>query len=423
MAAAVARLLERFKGLQRLASRMSGDVHPLHETMVDDLKQRGLVRSARVEAAFRAVPRHLFLPALPPEQVYRDDPIVTLYDERKQPISSSSQPAIMAIMLEMLALAPGQRVLEIGAGTGYNAALMAAIVGEQGTVVAIDIDHDIVVQAVQHLAAAGFPGVRVLLGDGAEGCEAFAPFDRIILTVGAGDIAPAWRDQLRLRGRLVLPLTLRCTPRVVAFERTSRTVLRSVQVALGGFMPLRGIETPAQHMHNLPQTSAPPIWNDRPDLLDLEAVQQALAGDYHTVHTGVYVDTVSSWSGWGLWLELHDPAYSQVYFEKREDQRGYQQTVGLIEGRQVALVAAGRRAHQHEGKAELIVHSFGSSERLAGRLVRHLRDWQARGSPRLEDDLHIAALPAEAELNLPPDALRIVKRHMQYVVEFFPPAR
>src|SRR4029077_1420949 len=79
-----------------------------------------------------------------------------------QPISSSSQPAIMAIMLDQLTLAPGQRVLEIGAGTGYNAALMRHIVGPQGTVVSVDIDADLVGTAREHLASAGYPDVTVV---------------------------------------------------------------------------------------------------------------------------------------------------------------------------------------------------------------------------------------------------------------------
>ena len=82
------------------------------------------IRDERIAAALRDVPRHLFLPHLPPEDAYLDDAIVTKRDADGQPISSSSQPAIMAIMLDQLTLAPGQRVLEIGAGTGYNAALM-----------------------------------------------------------------------------------------------------------------------------------------------------------------------------------------------------------------------------------------------------------------------------------------------------------
>ncbi len=99
-------------------------------------------------------------------------------------------------MLEMLDLQPGQHVLEIGAGTGYAAALMAHLVGETGQVVTIDLDEDIVNDARGHLKAAGIEHVQVICGDGALGWEEAAPYDRVVLTVGASDIAPAWREQI-----------------------------------------------------------------------------------------------------------------------------------------------------------------------------------------------------------------------------------
>src|SRR6185503_18791702 len=101
-------------------------------------------------------------------EVYRDRAIGTKRLDG-QYVSSSSQPEIMAIMLEMLDLQPGHRVLEIGAGTGFNAALLAHLVGESGEVVAIDVDDDIVEAARARLAAAGYERVRVILGDGALG--------------------------------------------------------------------------------------------------------------------------------------------------------------------------------------------------------------------------------------------------------------
>src|SRR3984957_20846224 len=138
--------------------------------MRERLAARGLaanrIGSERVAAALRAVPRHLFLPELPPEEAYRDAAIVTKRDTDGHPISSSSQPAIMAIMLAQLGLAPGQRVLEIGAGTGYNAALMKHIVGPSGHVVSVDIEPDLVVAARDHLASAGYPDVTVGAADG-----------------------------------------------------------------------------------------------------------------------------------------------------------------------------------------------------------------------------------------------------------------
>lgn len=100
------------------------------------------ITQSRIEAAFRAIPRHLFLPDIPLNEVYSDKSIVTK-TENGVPVSSSSQPAIMAFMLEQLGLDEGDQVLEIGAGTGYNAALMSYLVGPTGHVTTIEIEEDI----------------------------------------------------------------------------------------------------------------------------------------------------------------------------------------------------------------------------------------------------------------------------------------
>src|SRR5687768_1419512 len=136
----------------------AGNAASLRDALVDGLVREGSIRSPAVEAAFRAVPRECFLPGVPLGRVYRDEAIVT-HEQDGVPISSSSQPAIMAIMLEQLAVEPGHRVLEIGAGTGYNAALLAQLVGPRGRVVTLDLDEPIVAEARANLAAAGIGGV------------------------------------------------------------------------------------------------------------------------------------------------------------------------------------------------------------------------------------------------------------------------
>lgn len=178
-----------------------------HEALLAELSRSGLLGDDAIAAAFRATPRHHFLPGHPLETIYADK-AVAVKREGDEWLSSSSQPAMMAIMLAQLGLAPGQRVLEIGAGTGYNAALLARIVGPAGRVVSVDIDEDLIAAARGHLAAAGVSGVELRQGDGALGAPDAAPFDRIIVTVGAWDLLPAWRDQLAPAGRIVLPLTL-----------------------------------------------------------------------------------------------------------------------------------------------------------------------------------------------------------------------
>src|SRR5688500_13282187 len=117
---------------------MSPDLPSLQSALLHQLQHSGAATQPAILDAFRAVPRHLFLPGRPLEEVYRDEAIPTKL-AGGQAISSSSQPAMMAIMLEQLDFAPGQHILEIGAGTGYNAALIGHLVGPTGRVVTVDI--------------------------------------------------------------------------------------------------------------------------------------------------------------------------------------------------------------------------------------------------------------------------------------------
>lgn len=206
--------------------------------LVDDLKQRGLITDTSVESAFRAVPRHVFLPGVPLDLVYADQSIATK-SQGGLILSSSSQPAIMAIMLEQLALQPGENVLEIGAGTGYNAALMQHIVGAQGHVTTIDIDEDIVTTARENLARAGSQNLDVVLKDGGFGYPPNAPYDAIIATAGVWDLSPHWLEQLRLGSRLLAPLQFGVRQFSIAFERQETELVSHSSVPCG-FLQLRG---------------------------------------------------------------------------------------------------------------------------------------------------------------------------------------
>ncbi|MEE4542048.1 methyltransferase domain-containing protein [Streptomyces sp. V4-01] len=176
-------------------------------------------------AAFAEVPRHLFVLGYPPDDetpqwaggdlrgrlrglsgAYADRPIAT-HVIGGELVSSSSQPSLMALMCEALRVADGHRVLEIGAGTGYNAALLAHRLGP-GAVTTVDLDAEITDAARAHLAAYGTPAARsvaVVTGDGALGVPDRAPYDRIMATCELPLIPAAWLEQCRPGALLLAP--------------------------------------------------------------------------------------------------------------------------------------------------------------------------------------------------------------------------
>jgi protein-L-isoaspartate(D-aspartate) O-methyltransferase len=169
----------------------------LRKAMVaDQIAARG-VRDPRVLAAMAEIPRHLFVPPDVAGQAYQDHPL---------PIGEGqtiSQPYIVALMTECLALEGEDKVLEVGTGSGYQAAVLARIVARVFTV---EIDGTLAARAAGTLERLGIGNVRVRTGDGFFGWPEEAPFDAIIVTAAAPEMPPALFAQLAEGGRLVLPL-------------------------------------------------------------------------------------------------------------------------------------------------------------------------------------------------------------------------
>jgi protein-L-isoaspartate(D-aspartate) O-methyltransferase len=152
----------------------------------------------RVLAAMRAVPRHLFVPDAQRTEAYRG---VALEIGHRQTIS---QPYIVALMTHLLRVEPGQRILEVGTGSGYQAAVLAAM---GARVHSIEIVAPLAREAAERLRRLGYDKVVVRAGDGYAGWPEAAPFDRIIVTAGAPHLPQPLVDQLRPGGRMVIPIT------------------------------------------------------------------------------------------------------------------------------------------------------------------------------------------------------------------------
>jgi protein-L-isoaspartate(D-aspartate) O-methyltransferase len=183
--------------LSALLADAGDEFATMRQQMVgQDLKARG-IRDAVVLRVMGEVPRHLFVDERYRERAYGDHPL---------PIGEGqtiSQPYVVALMTEALRLRPGDRVLEIGTGSGYQAAVLSGTVKE---VYSIEIRKALADKAAERLTGLGYKNVKVKFADGYFGWEEHAPFDAIIITAAANHIPPPLIKQLKEGGRLIAPL-------------------------------------------------------------------------------------------------------------------------------------------------------------------------------------------------------------------------
>jgi protein-L-isoaspartate(D-aspartate) O-methyltransferase len=401
---------------------MTVEARRLADRLVAELVAAGAIATPAVEEAMRAVPRHLFVPNIPIADAYANEAIPTKLFEGRA-VSSASQPQIVAGMLEQLDLRAGQRVLEIGAGTGYNAALLGRLVGQGGHVVSVDIDDDIVESAREHLADAGVRNVEVVLADGGFGHQPGAPYDRIVITVGAPDIVPAWWDQLAPGGRLLLPLSLRVVQRCVAFDKGNDS-MESASVRGCGFMRLRGgfegqekvVTVGAVTLTFEAEIDASVIES----VLDRPAGQQVLDLD---------VGAEECFDGLPLWLALHDPNYCNVdvresggesspmavavSFGTGERKIGW--SPASLDTDSLAVVGVEDR--------RLVISMFGTGTGRPRHLVDAVKEWDASGRPD-SSTLSIRAYRSPREVPTNDGAFKVEKQWTTLLVEWppLPPA-
>lgn len=230
-----------------VAARDDANTAALRAAMVRELRGMDVVIGEQVGQALATVPRHLFVPGESLERAYAPNSAVPVKrDQDGWMVSCMSAAFLQAAMLEQARVEPGMRVLEIGSG-GYNAALLAELVGAEGRVTTVDIDGDVTRRARKCLDVAGYQQVRVVLADAEDGVSDGAPYDRIIVTVRAWDIPPAWVNQLADAGRIVVPLDFAAITRSVAFDHTGG-ILTSRNYRLAAFVPMQGAGSRTGHV-------------------------------------------------------------------------------------------------------------------------------------------------------------------------------
>lgn len=196
----------------------------------NDIKGRG-VKDNKVLDAMARIPRHLFVEERLRERAYADYPL---------PIGDGqtiSQPYVVALMTEALRLKPGDRVLEIGTGSGYQAAVLAEIVKEVYT---IEIRKSLADMAEKRFRELGYKNVKVKYADGYFGWEEYAPFDAIIITASANHIPPPLIRQIKEGGRLILPLGSTVYYQMLTLLTKKKGDLDVEQMGSVAFVPMIG---------------------------------------------------------------------------------------------------------------------------------------------------------------------------------------
>ncbi|WP_030329381.1 methyltransferase domain-containing protein [Streptomyces sp. NRRL B-1381] len=261
------------------ASAPDPEADAARAALVREIAARGGFTDPAWRTAFAEVPRHLFVPFFyvhgirgyerlwgedpDPERrsrwlrgVYADGALATRLQDGEL-VSSSSQPSLMALMLDALDVADGHTVLEIGTGPGYNAALLAQRLGGPA-VTTVDLDPAITDAARGHLTAAGYHPA-VVTGDGARGCPGRAPYDRIIATCTLPSVPRAWPEQCRPGARIVAPLATGLVALQVGATAHGPRAEGHFLHTPAYFVPLRGAYPaagPLPHLGGLPRRVA-----------------------------------------------------------------------------------------------------------------------------------------------------------------------
>ena len=203
----------------------------LRQLMVKNQIERRGIRDKRVLDAFQTTPRHLFVPSEYQNLAYHDRPL---------PIGDGqtiSQPYIVALMTELIQPQPDQIILEIGTGSGYQAAILSHLVKE---VFSIERHPSLIQQAAKQIKTLGYTNVHLIHGDGSQGLPDEAPFDAILITAAAPQIPNILLNQLKDQGKLIAPIGERFSQTLVRCTKQTDGSITKEDVSAVSFVPLRG---------------------------------------------------------------------------------------------------------------------------------------------------------------------------------------
>lgn len=378
-----------------------------HQQLIERLREQGDLPDSRIERAFERVPRHLFLPDIPIEQAYQDESIVVRRDMQGEAICVSIFPSIVARMLTHCDLKDGQNILEIGTGTAYSTALIRQVAGQSATITSLELDPTNVRLAKDNLFRAKIPDIQVVQADGAQGYAPRATYDRIISTVGVWDIPQAWLNQLKPRGKLIVPLWLDGLQVITTFERTEDDTWISTYNSAGVFLYMGGMAQMPTVKKRVGSTSLT-LLSDQAMSIDTASLHLLLSHDDEICHLGHSLKSHEYWYGFVPYAMLNEP--DDAIFMVYEIEAG-QQAYGM-EGKGFGVFTPASAIfvpYMGMGTA----HSFAGSDAYMT-LESLLDQWEADGRLGMTA-LRIRLIPKRGDTKPSITSGKLYERHTNYL--------
>lgn len=374
----------------------------------------------RTIATMTEVPRLGFLRAINSDVTAEDAynaylAVTTLKDpDTGAVLSCSSVPTLVATMLDQADVQPGDHVLEIGSATGINAAYLAHLAGANGVVTTLDIDPGVTDGTRRALDVNGYGHVGVVTRDGSRGFAEGAPFDRVVVTVGAFDLSAAWWDQLAAGGRMVVPLRWRGQTRSLALGWDGDRLV-STSVKLCGFVPMIGQD--GERTGAIDPDGTVLLHWDEDQPIDAEGLSGVLHGGRAELWTGVTVVSGESFDGIWLRLTATDPGTCRIEARPEAVDSGLctpaiaVRSPAIVEGDSLAYFVLRLQVGAPQRQWELGAVGHGPvGQRLADRLCEQVRAW----SRDREQEPTVTAYRGGDR----PGGVVIAKRGCSLVIEF-----
>ena len=203
------------------------------EFLIKNLIESGVLKSKKIIEAFEKIPRHLFVKKEYLRHAYSDIPLPTAKGQ------TISQPYTIAIMTEALNPKLGEKILELGAGSGYQAALLGYCVGNKGKVITIELERELVEFAKRNVKKVKLKNVKIIHGDGKKGYPKEAPFDKCIITAACDKVPKAVIEQVKIKGRIVAPLNHLFGQRMMVIDKMGKNEFKKKDLGSFIFVPLR----------------------------------------------------------------------------------------------------------------------------------------------------------------------------------------